>query len=286
MPRLPVALALACTFALPAHAALHPRTGPYELQLLVEGGPARSFASRGDTWVLGQLGQRYTLRIFNRSAQRVEAVVSVDGRDVIDGQPADVTKNGYLVPAWGSVDIDGWRISHEQAAAFRFSSVADAYAARTGAGREVGVVGVAIFPERQLPPPPAIRAPLRLDAPPPPSDFLQQDSSNEREAPARSSQGAAASAPAASALKPAKDKRPGLGTEYGEAVESRIHEVQFERAGSRPAVTLGCRYDDRAGLLAVGIDVDRLGEAELRSTAEPFPVVDRQFAQPPPGWHQ
>jgi hypothetical protein len=279
MSRLPIALALACTFALPARAALHPRTGPYELQLLVDGRPARSYPSRGEAWVLGQLGQRYTLRIVNRSGQRVEAVVSVDGRDVIDGQPADATKNGYLVPAWGSVDIDGWRISHEQAAAFRFSSVADSYAARTGAGREVGVVGVAIFPEKQLPPPPVISTPRRLDAPPPCCSELE-DSSRA------ASQGAGqAQAPAASAPPEARrEKRSGLGTEYGEAVSSRIQEVQFERASSRPAVTLGCRYDDRAGLLAAGIDVDRVSESELRSTAEPFPGVDRQFAPPPPGW--
>ena len=39
----------------------------------------------------------------------MEAVVSVDGRDVIDGKPADFrNKRGYLVPAWGSVDIDGF----------------------------------------------------------------------------------------------------------------------------------------------------------------------------------
>jgi hypothetical protein len=293
MIRISVALALACTFTLPARAALHPRTGPYELQLLVDGQPARSFASRGETWVLGQLGQRYTLRIVNRSGQRVEAVVSVDGRDVIDGQPAAPAKGGYLVPAWGSIDIDGWRISHEQAAAFRFSSVADSYAARTGAGRDVGVIGVAIFPEKQLPPPPAIRAPRRLDAPPPPCCGEMEDSSRGASQGAGVAGQGASQAPAAPAPSPAvpssqearRDKRNGLGTEYGEAVNSRIQEVQFERASSRPSATLGCRYDDRAGLLAVGIDVDRISESELRSTAEPFPVVDRQFAPPPPGWH-
>jgi hypothetical protein len=280
--------------ALPAHAELRPRTGPYELQLLVEGQPARSFPSRGDTWVLGQLGQRYTLRIVNRSGQRVEAVVSVDGRDVIDGQPADVAKNGYLVPAWGSVDIDGWRISHEQAAAFRFSSVAASYAARTGAGREVGVVGVAVFPEKRLPPPPAVRAPQRLDAPPAPPCCGEPEDSSEGSTlgslhDSRAAQGAPqASAPVTRAFREAdkaKDDRPGLGTEYGEAVASQIHEVQFERQSPRPAATLGCRYNDRAGLLAMGIDVDRVAEAQLRRTAEPFPGVDRQFAPPPPGWH-
>ena len=47
-------------------------------------------------------------------------------------------KRGYIVPAWGSVDIDGWRLSRAQVAAFRFSSVADSYAARTGIGARGG----------------------------------------------------------------------------------------------------------------------------------------------------
>src|SRR5204863_536872 len=95
---------------------------------------------------------------------RIEAVVSVDGRDVIDGKPADWHGNrGYLVPAWSSVDIDGWRLSQREAAAFRFSTVSDSYAAKTGNAREVGVIGVAIFPERWSPPP----RPQPLYPPPP-----------------------------------------------------------------------------------------------------------------------
>src|SRR5439155_19145072 len=106
----------------------------------------------GGTYVLGQLGQRYTLRVVNHSGRRIEAVLSVDGRDVVDGRPADLrSKRGYLVPAWGEIDIDGWRLSNAQAAAFRFSTVADSYAGRTGSAREVGVIGAAIFPERVIP---------------------------------------------------------------------------------------------------------------------------------------
>ena len=83
------------------------------------------------------MGERYTLRIWNRSGRRIEAVVSVDGRDVVDGKPGDFrNKRGYLVPAWGSVDIDGWRLSERQAAAFRFTSVANSYAGRMGSAAQ------------------------------------------------------------------------------------------------------------------------------------------------------
>lgn len=80
-------------------------------------------------------------------------------------------------------------------------------------------------------------------------------------------------------------RRPGLGTEFGEEHESHVRVVSFDRASRRPDVVLTMRYDDRAGLLAAGVDVDRRGpdEAELRRTADPF-RRSAGYARPPPGW--
>ena len=123
--------------------------GGYDVNVLVDGAPAPTFWHAGETYVMGRVGERYVIRVSNHTGRRIEAVVTVDGRDVVDGKPGDFrNKRGYLVPAWGQVDIDGWRLSQAQAAAFRFSSVADSYAARMGNAREVGVIGVAVFPER------------------------------------------------------------------------------------------------------------------------------------------
>lgn len=300
-----LALLLVSWAAAPAGAArpLQEAVGPYRLQVLVDGRPARTFAHRGETWVLGRLGDRYTLRVENRSDRRVEAVVSVDGRDVIDGRPGDFrSRRGYLVPAGGSVDIDGWRISHAEAAAFRFSSVADSYAGRTGSAREVGVIGVALFRER---PAPVVRVPRplqprwRLDPYDPPatddagggSGGAGHDRSGAAPAPAPSAESSAPSAELrASPDEPARQKRPGLGTEFGEAVSSAVEEVEFERESpARPAALLGLRYNDRPGLIALGVIVDGpavLSDSELRRSADPFPGVDRGFAAPPPGWRR
>src|SRR5438132_13719909 len=140
--------ALVLFAALPSQ-AITDRSGPYELQVLIGGAPARTYRHDGETLVLGHLGERYTLRVVNRSGRRIEAVVSVDGRDVIDGKPADWRrKRGYIVPAWGSADIDGWRLSLQEAAAFRFATVPDAYAAKTGKARAAGGIDVANLPRR------------------------------------------------------------------------------------------------------------------------------------------
>ncbi len=294
------ALALLCApIALSAPQAadaspLRDQAGAYELQILVDGSPAQTYYQNGETYVLGYRGARYTLRVSNHSSQRVEAVVSVDGRDVIDGRTADYQhKRGYLVPAYGQVEIDGWRLSNNQAAAFRFSSVAGSYAARTGSAREVGVIGLAVFPERYEPPYHAYvptphphpyysyRDDYQGGPPPPPaakSDAGRADSASETP-PAAAPQPSDASGALAQREKRTAKERPGLGTGFGERVDSEIQEVPFFRQNTfQPAALLGVRYNDRAGLLAMGINLDGDGsyydgENYRRRTAVPFPAT-------------
>lgn len=288
---------------------LRSEAGPWSFEVLVDGAPAATFEHRGETYLLGRRGDRYVLRIHNHSARRAEAVVSIDGLDAIDGKPADYAhKRGYLVPAWGSVDVDGWRLSNREAAAFRFGSVADSYAAQTGRPRNVGVIGVAVFPERFVPPPRPVYVPQRDSYPYDRADESEAPSASRGAAPAEKSAGAAPPAapakPRASAEAYADDaapsrgaeaqrRRPGLGTEFGEAVSSRIHEVAFVRASSSvPSAVMGVRYNDRAGLLAVGIDAYRIDgwnaydDSALRGTADPFPATRGRFARPPRGWQR
>jgi hypothetical protein len=303
--------------------------GGYELQVLVDGVPAPTFFQNGETYVMGAQGERYTLRVINHTGRRIEAVASVDGRDVVDGRSADFrNKRGYIVPAWGTVDIDGWRLSQAQVAAFRFSSVAESYAAKTGSAREVGVIGAAIFPERIVPRPrpiepysyspytrgydryrgyPADEAEAGRNAAPSAKSSADASGPPPASPPAAESSRSAApsQAPLSGGGSPgprgyadaAPSRRPGLGTEFGEAVGSSVREVSFVRASATsPSVVLGARYNDHDGLVALGIDIDRdpyaCGNAwgcdndlELRQTATPFPVTDRRYAAPPPCWN-
>jgi hypothetical protein len=106
------------------------------------------FTAGGRTLVLGEDGARYRIVVHNESAARFEIVASVDGLDVMDGQPADPNRRGYLVDPHASLTIDGFRTSDAEVAAFRFGRVAESYAAQTSGDRNVGVVGLAIFAER------------------------------------------------------------------------------------------------------------------------------------------
>src|SRR5262245_30639980 len=140
---------------------------PYDVTVLREDGEAlETYAKGGRYYVLGDDGDRYLIRVSNPTANRVEAVVTVDGLDVIDGENGDLRKRGYVVPPYGDVRIEGFRTSTEDVATFRFSAVDDSYAGKKGKARNVGVIAVAIFEEQQqvenqqiivgpTPPPPA-----------------------------------------------------------------------------------------------------------------------------------
>jgi hypothetical protein len=122
--------------------------GAVSVRLLDENGsPLPSTNFGGHDYVAGSDGQRYVIQIENHSGNRFEAVATVDGLDVLDGQGGSFSKRGYLVNAWSTLEIDGFRRSQAQVAAFRFGAVKDSYAARKGSDRNVGVIGVAFFHE-------------------------------------------------------------------------------------------------------------------------------------------
>jgi hypothetical protein len=188
--------------------------------------------------VQGEPGERFVITVKNPTAQRVEAVVSVDGRDAITGREASLSRSrGYIVPAFGSVQIDGFRQSLDHVAAFRFTSAGSSYSARMGTPENVGVIGVAFFPERA-------QAIARGD----------ERARSAKKPSAKSRAGASRG-----------DSDSNLGVGWGETRASRVMEVPFERQSSSPARIVTLRYDDEDGLLARGIQV----------FPEPRPVVVR-----------
>jgi hypothetical protein len=286
------ALLAASALSLPARAHAGPggaSQGAWSLEVTDEwGGRLPTFEHRGRTFVLGEAGQRYVLRVRNGSGRRVEVVATVDGLDVIDGRKGSLDRRGYIVEPYGEVAIDGFRLDTSSVAAFRFGSVARSYAASKGDARDVGVIGVAIFPERA----PAYRPPYRPRPYPYPEGFRggagERSEAPPSDAPAAAESQAPSKSASPSAQRDFDRQRPGLGTEFGERHGSEVHEVAFERASGRPAAVLTLRYDDRRGLLAAGVDLDRWGweredEAWRRAQANPF-RADGPFSEPPPGW--
>lgn len=281
-------------------------TSPYTVELIGERGDVLpTYEAEGRFYVLGDAGERYSVHVRNPTNRRVEAVVSVDGLDVIDGETADfASKRGYVIPAGSEVRIDGWRVSTSQVAAFRFSSVRTSYAGRKGQPRNVGVIGVALFAERAQPqmivpqpqPYPNRRRTYDDDYPPDAAeegadgDAAEPVGGSDRPAPpptTRSGGGAhiTKSRPREDCCgeRRIKKDRAGLGTAYGEHRHSQVMWTRFEREHpTRPTAIAELRYNDATGLAALGIPIDAQlpdeGELVTRETADPFPG---RFSRPP-----
>ena len=127
----------------------------------------------GDRWfVVGERGRRYSIVLRNRSDWRLEAVLSVDGLDVLDGRKASLSKRGYILNPHGELVVEGFRQNTEAVAAFRFGPVRESYAnEKYHQTRNVGVIGIAIFNERGTNVPSWPEVQRRLDANPFPGGF-------------------------------------------------------------------------------------------------------------------
>jgi hypothetical protein len=191
----------------------------------------------GERYVAGEPGHEYEIAIRNRDGCRILAVTSVDGINVITGRTASPAQSGYVVDPWGSVEIDGWRKSMDQVAAFYFTSVPDSYAARTGRPDNVGVIGIALFRELARPMP------------------------MEDEVLAR----AGSAAPSAGAR---EDRA--LGTGHGRRLDSGATYTDFERASAEPDEIVRIYYDSRRNLVARGI-IPRPDDRYAGRQPEPFP---------------
>ena len=209
---------------------------------------------RGSTWVAGRPGDRYAVRLSNRSGARVLVVLSVDGVNAVSGETAAVGQTGYVLGPYQTAEITGWRKSYSEAAAFYFTALPDSYASRTGRPDNVGVIGAAVFRERV---PEPVGGWFR------PAPEVAKESANgarmeaERQAP--SSAAADAAAPAEKSMSrrspsefATRDDRK-LGTGHGEREYSPTTQTAFERASSSPAEVVQVRYDSYQNLLASGV---------------------------------
>jgi hypothetical protein len=232
----------------------------------------------GKHYLLGVEGRRYQVWIANRSERRLEAVLSVDGRDVISGREADYrVDRGYVLEPGEELAVEGFRKSFESVASFEFAAPSESYATRMGDGSNVGVIGLALFEEGDTPGP----RPAPIAA----GDRRDRYSEGERQAP---SSGAYPGAGASKSAMPMEemDAEPGLGTKYGDEIGSQAEVVPFVRGDrENPDEILALYYDDRAGLEALGIVIPDDGRvpADLCSGPNPFPGVecDTRFAPEP-----
>lgn len=217
------------------------------------------YGHRGQHWIAGRPGHRYSVRLTNTTGARVLVVLSVDGVNAVTGQTASPAQAGYVLEAWETAEIAGWRKSLDDIAQFVFTDLPDSYAARTGRPDNVGVIGIAVFRERELRP---------VYAPPSPPI-----------AAGRAREQAASKAAADSALAEAAPQR--LGTGHGQREWAPVGRTEFVRATRNPQQVSQLRYDDAGTLAAIGV-LPRPYAPSARTSPRAFP--EGFVADPPGNW--
>lgn len=169
------AMATSTGFARTAAGMYPVADGALSLGLKDENGTWLSgFKAGSKNYVVGEAGRRYTIVVRNSTPFRIECVLSVDGLDVLDGKDASFSKRGYIVDPKGEIEVDGFRTSTTQVAAFRFGSVRGSYAGQKyGDTSNVGVIGLAVFQEQGTEPWKWNEIDKRHDANPFPGQFAK-----------------------------------------------------------------------------------------------------------------
>jgi len=214
------------------------------------------YPHRGDLWVAGMPGHRYSVRLANTTGERVLVVLSVDGINAITGQTADPSQAGYVLEPWQTTEISGWRKSMDDVAQFVFTDLGDSYAARTGRPRNVGVIGVAAFREAR-----AYRQPS-YTPPPIARGSLQKRAEAEGAPPAATARGVVAEDSA---------RQQSIGTGHGGREWAPTSRTGFDRATRQPEQVSELRYDEPRRLVAMGILPRHPGPVRRDETPRAFP---------------
>lgn len=108
-----------------------------------KGGAERSY-------VIARNDERYSIRVSNRSNERVGVVVAVDGRNILSGHKSHLEfhERMYILEPYQTHEYEGWRTGRNQINRFHFTGMNNSYAANWGDYSAMGTVAVAVFGER------------------------------------------------------------------------------------------------------------------------------------------
>lgn len=130
----------------------------FDVNVLVNGNRCKQYNHEGKTYIEAKDGSEWYFQIQNNSPGRVLAVCSVDGLNVLTGETAKPEDTGYIIDAYHSQKIKGFRFSDTEWALFKFgykinkdtgAKNGKVYAVSKGNGaeRNCGVIGVKLFYE-------------------------------------------------------------------------------------------------------------------------------------------
>lgn len=121
------------------------------VNIVVNGKPVKQYSKDGEIFIEAKSSTEYEIHIHNNNSTKIEAVIGVDGIDVITGNPNTEKSNGYVIDAYDTLKLKGYRISDEKVAAFKFCKKENSYASAKTVYAQNGVITVKCYAEEILP---------------------------------------------------------------------------------------------------------------------------------------
>lgn len=257
----------------------------YEFEVLVNGKSVKEYSHNGSMYIEAKEGSTFSLRMSNNSSSRALFVPTVDGLSIMNGKEGSFKSSGYIINAYDSMTIAGWRTSNENVAEFFFSKPEESYATKKGKGGNLGVIGCAIFKEKE----PEVRIETIIQKeyvpyPVYPKPFdptyphrgpwlydCQSSGSNNITNSMFSSQVSSSNQSPIKSLSTA-----GLGAGFGHDKFSPVVTVDFNRESS-PQATFTIFYNTRKNLESMGIEFVR----PLHVAPSAFPKEDNGYCERP-----
>jgi hypothetical protein len=209
----------------------------HSVAIEVDGKRLPIYSHNGHYYITGQPGKKYTIAVNCFNSKRVEVVESIDGRDVLKDQPANLSNSGMVIQ--GMWLNRGWRINDNEIREFEFGNVEGSIAAQAGGSTSnVGVIGVAIFAEKE-----SVNY-WRYDR----GTYYGRIESKTLTSSFSAGDQLRGFVPASAA--------PDLGTHMGEKREDKVGHTEFKRASSIPSFQVEIQYRSREWLTANGIGIE------------------------------
>ena len=124
------------------------RSNHMKISIIGDEGEFPLYSHEGQLFCAAQKGKEYKIRVKNTTSNRVLAVISVDGINIVNGKEAAKGGQGYVLDPFQDAIIPGWTRTNDEVAAFTFSEVGGGYSKQIGKGTDnVGVIGLAAFKE-------------------------------------------------------------------------------------------------------------------------------------------
>ena len=272
----------------------------FDFSLSVNGGSVKEYEHQGQVFIEGKKGTEFSIRVKNNTHKRCLAVITVDGKSIIDGAPGNLdTGGGYIVNAYSSATIPGWRLNNDAVAKFVFSDPGESYVAQSDDDAEamnnIGVIGCAMFYEQEFLNWGWNQSSMRSGSSVPytsPSIWYGSHAQTSSDGEIRTTcvldsiQNMSHVIPingvpdSCDASYKAEASVCNLGTGFGTATNHNVSVQNFQRC-AQPEAVFTLYYDTRSGLEARGVNL----KATAYICPSPFPASKGRGCTPPPNWN-